>query len=52
MSIQGRVEREPCLFKTLDPAVYASLSDSVRLRYRLPPYIYGLSWAMTSDHYT
>lgn len=53
MRIHGTsVEREPYLFKTLDPAVYASLSDSVRLRYRLLPYIYGLSWAVTSDHYT
>jgi alpha-D-xyloside xylohydrolase len=53
MRIHGTsVEREPYLFKTLDPAVYASLSDSVRLRYRLLPYIYGLSWKVTSDHYT
>lgn len=53
MRIHGTsVEREPYLFKTMDPAVYASLSDSVRLRYRLLPYIYGLSWKVTSDHYT
>lgn len=53
MRIHGTsVEREPYLFKTLDPAVYASLSDSVRLRYRLLPYIYGLSWKVTSTHYT
>ncbi|HWU81288.1 MAG TPA: TIM-barrel domain-containing protein [Caulobacter sp.] len=53
MRIHGTsVEREPYLFKTLDPAVYASLSDSVRLRYRLLPYTYGLSWKVTSAHYT
>ncbi|MEO8374213.1 MAG: TIM-barrel domain-containing protein [Sphingomonas bacterium] len=53
MRIHGTdVEREPYLFKTLDPDVYASLRDSVRLRYRLLPYIYGLSWQVTSAGYT
>ena len=53
MRIHGTdVEREPYLFKTLDPAVYASLLGSVRLRYRLLPYIYGLSWQVTSAGYT
>ena len=53
MRIHGTdVEREPWRFKTLDPQVYASLLDSTRLRYRLLPYIYGLSWKVTSADYT
>ncbi|MEO6216614.1 MAG: DUF5110 domain-containing protein, partial [Sphingomonas sp.] len=53
MRIHGTdVEREPYLFKTLDPDVYASLRGSVGLRYRLLPYIYGLSWQVTSAGYT
>lgn len=53
MRIHGtNVEREPYLFKTMDPQVYGSLLDSTRLRYRLLPYIYGLSWKVTSDSYT
>jgi alpha-D-xyloside xylohydrolase len=53
MRIHGTdVEREPYRFKTLDPQVYASLLDSTRLRYRLLPYIYGLSWKVTSSGYT
>lgn len=53
MRIHGTdVEREPYIFKTLDPQVYASLRNSVHLRYRLLPYIYGLSWKVTSDGYT
>ena len=53
MRIHGTdVEREPYRFKTLDPQVYVSLLDSTRLRYRLLPYIYGLSWKVTSSGYT
>lgn len=53
MRIHGtNVEREPYLFKTMDPPVYASLLNSTRLRYRLLPYIYGLSWQVTSQGYT
>lgn len=53
MRIHGTdVEREPYIFKTLDPQVYASLLKSAQLRYRLLPYIYGLSWKVTSDGYT
>lgn len=53
MRIHGtNVEREPYLFKTLDPQVYGSLLNSTRLRYRLLPYIYGLSWQVTSNSYT
>lgn len=53
MRIHGTdVEREPYRFKTLDPQVYASLLASVDLRYRLLPYIYGLSWKVTSAGYT
>jgi alpha-D-xyloside xylohydrolase len=53
MRIHGtNVEREPYLFKTLDPAVYASLLASTELRYKLLPYIYGLSWQVTSASYT
>jgi alpha-D-xyloside xylohydrolase len=53
MRIHGtNVEREPYLFKTMDPQVYGSLLNSTRLRYRLLPYIYGLSWQVTSNSYT
>jgi alpha-D-xyloside xylohydrolase len=53
MRIHGtNVEREPYLFKTMDPQVYGSLLNSTRLRYRLLPYIYGLSWKVTSNSYT
>ncbi len=53
MRIHGtNVEREPYLFKTIDPQVYGSLLNSTRLRYRLLPYIYGLSSKVTSDGYT
>jgi alpha-D-xyloside xylohydrolase len=53
MRVHGTdVEREPYLFKTLDPQVYKSLLDTVHLRYRLLPYIYGLSAKVTNDGYT
>lgn len=53
MRIHGtNVEREPYLFKTMDPKVYASLLGSTRLRYRLLPYTYSLSAKVTSDSYT
>lgn len=46
------IEREPYLFKTLDPETYKSLLDAAQLRYRLLPYIYSLGWASTSQGYT
>jgi len=53
MRVHGTdVEREPYVFKTLDPQVYESLLDTVHLRYRMLPYIYGLSWKVTSAGYT
>jgi alpha-D-xyloside xylohydrolase len=53
MRVHGTdIEREPYIFKTLDPEVYKSLLDAAHLRYRLLPYIYGLSAKVTSDHYT
>jgi alpha-D-xyloside xylohydrolase len=53
MRVHGTsIEREPYLFKQLDPAVYKSMLDAVHLRYRLLPYIYGLSAKVTSDRYT
>ena len=45
------VEREPYLFKTLDPAVYASLRRAAELRYRLLPYLYSLAWRATQEGY-
>ncbi|WP_082567579.1 TIM-barrel domain-containing protein [Pelomonas sp. Root1217] len=45
------VEREPYLFKTLDPAVYGSLLSAARLRYQLLPYIYSLAWRSTQEGY-
>lgn len=53
MRIHGtNIEREPYLFKELDPQAYKSMSDAVRLRYRLLPYIYSLSWKVTKSGYT
>ena len=53
MRVHGTdVEREPYIFKTLDPQVYSALLGAVQLRYRLLPYIYGLSWKVTSAGYT
>jgi alpha-D-xyloside xylohydrolase len=47
-----QVEREPYVFKTLDPAVYRSLKRAAELRYQLLPYLYGLAWRTTHDDYT
>ncbi|RZJ08983.1 MAG: DUF5110 domain-containing protein [Rubrivivax sp.] len=46
------VEREPYLYKSLDPQVYASLLAAAQLRMRLLPYLYGLAWRSTKDGYT
>lgn len=46
------VDREPYLFKSLDPQVYASLLGAAQLRMRLLPYLYGLAWRSTQDGYT
>jgi len=46
------VEREPYIFKTLDPATYRSLLHAAHLRYRLLPYIYSLAWQSTDRGYT
>jgi alpha-D-xyloside xylohydrolase len=45
------VEREPYLFKSLDPAVYRSLLSAAQLRYRLLPYLYGLAWRAHDEGY-
>ncbi|MFG6430339.1 TIM-barrel domain-containing protein [Roseateles sp. LYH14W] len=45
------VEREPYLFKSLDPAVYGSLLKAAQLRYRLLPYVYGLAWRAHDEGY-
>jgi len=45
------IEREPYLFRTLDPALYGSLRRAAQLRYRLLPYIYGLAWRSTQEGY-
>ncbi|MCE4539740.1 PA14 domain-containing protein [Pelomonas sp. P7] len=45
------VEREPYLFKSLDPEVYRSLLAAARLRYRLLPYVYSLAWRSTQEGY-
>ena len=46
------VEREPYLFKTLDPVVYGSLRRAAELRMQLLPYLYGLAWRSTQSGYT
>lgn len=53
MRVHGTsIEREPYIFKTLDPQVYASLLGAVNLRYRLLPYIYAAGWQVTASGYT
>ncbi|ESQ93531.1 hypothetical protein ABAC460_00245 [Asticcacaulis sp. AC460] len=53
MRVHGTsIEREPYIFKELDPPVYKSLLDAVHLRYRLLPYIYSTSWQVTDRDYT
>jgi alpha-D-xyloside xylohydrolase len=46
------IEREPYIFKDMDPEMYQSLLDITHLRYRLMPYIYSQSWKVTSEGYT
>lgn len=46
------IEREPYLFKTIAPKTYDALLAATNLRYRLLPYIYSLSWQVTSAGYT
>jgi alpha-D-xyloside xylohydrolase len=46
------INREPWVFKALDPAVYGSLKRAAELRYRLLPYLYGLGWRSTNEGYT
>ena len=53
MRVHGTsIEREPYIFKDMDPAMYKSLLDTVHLRYRLLPYTYSLSASVTLDGYT
>ena len=46
------IEREPYIFKDMDPEVYRALLDITHLRYRLMPYLYGQSWRVTNEGYT
>ncbi len=46
------IEREPYVFKTLDPEVYRSLKEAATLRYRLLPYLYSMGWMSTNQGYT
>lgn len=46
------IEREPYIFKEMDPEVYQALLDITHLRYRLMPYLYSQSWKVTSEGYT
>lgn len=48
----AQIEREPYLFKTIDPETYRSLLSAAQLRYRLLPYIYSLAWQSTANGYT
>lgn len=53
MRVHGTdIEREPYIFRTLDPQVYGSLLGAVNLRYRMLPYIYSTAWQVTSAGYT
>ncbi|HLP76828.1 MAG TPA: TIM-barrel domain-containing protein [Candidatus Paceibacterota bacterium] len=46
------IEREPYIFKTIDPEMHKSLLSAAQLRYRLLPYIYSLAWQSTANGYT
>ena len=46
------IEREPYIFRTLAPEIYASLLGAARLRYELLPYLYSLAWQTTVNSYT
>ncbi|HOK95866.1 MAG TPA: glycoside hydrolase family 31 protein [Anaerohalosphaeraceae bacterium] len=46
------IEREPYIFRQMDAEVYDALLDITHLRYRLMPYLYSLSWKVTSEGYT
>jgi len=46
------IEREPYIFKEMDPEMYQALLDITHLRYRLMPYLYSQSWKVTNDGYT
>jgi len=48
----AQIEREPYIFKTIDPETYQSLLSAAQLRYRLLPYIYSLAWQSTANGYT
>lgn len=43
------IEREPYIFKEMDPEMYQALLDITHLRYRLMPYLYSQSWKVTSE---
>ncbi len=46
------IDREPYLFKEMDPEVYQALLDITHLRYRLMPYLYSQAWRVTHEGYT
>ena len=46
------IEREPYLFKEMDPPLYGSLLRAAQLRYQLLPYLYSLAWRSTHEGYT
>jgi alpha-D-xyloside xylohydrolase len=46
------IDREPYLFKAIDPGMYRSLLDAATLRYRMLPYLYSLGWKTTAEGYT
>ncbi|MBN1403946.1 MAG: DUF5110 domain-containing protein [Opitutales bacterium] len=46
------IEREPYIFKEIDPKTYDTLLEATNLRYRLLPYIYSLAWQVTNAGYT
>ncbi len=53
MRVHGtNIEREPYIFKEMDPEMYQSLLDITHLRYRLMPYLYSQTWKVTSEGYT
>lgn len=53
MRVHGtNIEREPYIFKEMDPDMYQSLLDITHLRYRLMPYLYSQTWKVTNEGYT
>ncbi len=53
MRVHGTdIEREPYIFKKIDPPMYQALVKAIDLRYQLMPYTYSLNWQVSHSGYT